>query len=262
MTVTIGRRELLVALGGAAAAWPLTARAQQRATPVIGFLNSQSPDAIVNRVRGFRRGLKDAGYVEGENVTIEYRWAEGRFDRLPALAAELVRRQVVVIVAANTASALAAKAVTTTIPIVFNVAEDPVKLGLVASLARPGGNLTGANSFIGELSAKRLELLRELLPGVTRVTALVNPTTPLAESALKDIEPAARTMGMEIKVLTPAAAARSMQLSQLSCTNGPTRCSLAPIAYSQLGVFNWSIWRRATQSQPRILRVSFLKSAA
>jgi putative tryptophan/tyrosine transport system substrate-binding protein len=155
----------------------------------------------VNRVRGFRQGLKDAGYVEGENVTIEYRWAEGRFDRLPALAAELVRRQVVVIVAANTASALAAKAVTTTIPIVFNVAEDPVKLGLVASLARPGGNLTGANSFIGELSAKRLELLRELLPGVTRVTALVNPTTPLAESALKDIEPAARAMGMQIKVL-------------------------------------------------------------
>ena len=201
MASHIERRKFLATLGGAAVAWPIPARAQQRAMPVIGFLNIQSPDAVVNRVRGFRQGLKDAGYVEGENVTIEYRWAEGRFDRLPALAAELVRRQVVVIVAANTASALAAKAVTTTIPIVFNVAEDPVKLGLVASLARPGGNATGANSFIGELSAKRLELLRELLPGVTRVTVLVNPTIPLAESALKDIEPAARAMGMQIKVL-------------------------------------------------------------
>src|SRR5262245_33218272 len=195
------RRDFITLLGGAAAAWPRVARAQQRATPVIGFLNSQSPDAIVNRVRGFRQGLKDAGYVEGENVMIEYRWAEGRFDRLPALAAELVRRQVVVIVAANTPSALAAKALTTPVPIFFNVAEDPVKLGLVASLARPGGNLTGANSFIGEMAAKRLELLRELLPGVTRVTALVNPAGPLAEPALRDIEPAARAMGQPIKVL-------------------------------------------------------------
>jgi ABC-type uncharacterized transport system substrate-binding protein len=195
------RREFITLFAGAAAAWPLAARARQPAMPVVGFLEIRSPETIAERLRAFRQGLKETGYVEGENVAIDYRWAEGRFDRLPALAAELVRRQVVVIVAANTPSALAAKAVTTTIPIVFNVAEDPVKLGLVASLARPGGNLTGANTFIGELAAKRLELLRQLLPGVTRVTALVNPTGPLAEPALRDIEPAARAMGMQIKVL-------------------------------------------------------------
>jgi putative ABC transport system substrate-binding protein len=142
MTAFIGRREFIAALGSAAA-WPLAARAQQRVIPVIGFLNSQSPDAYAGRLRGFRQGLKEAGYVEGENVAIEYRWAEAQLDRLPELAAELVRRQVVVIVAANTASALAAKAATTTIPIIFDAAEDPVKLGLVASLNRPGGNLTG-----------------------------------------------------------------------------------------------------------------------
>ncbi len=195
------RREFITLLGGAAAAWPLTARAQQ-AMPVVGFLNSQSPNAITDRVREFRQGLKDTGYVEGENVTIEYRWAEAQFYRLPALAAELVRRRVVVITAANTPSALAAKAATTTIPIVFNVAEDPVRLGLVTSLARPGGNLTGINVFIGELSAKRLELLRELVPTATRVAVLVNPTNATnTETTLRDVEPAARAMGLQIQIL-------------------------------------------------------------
>jgi ABC-type uncharacterized transport system substrate-binding protein len=196
------RREFITLVGaGATTLWPLAARAQQPAMPVIGFLNSLSPDATTDRVRRFRQGLKDAGYVEGENVLIEYRWAEAQFDRLSALAAELVRRQVVVIVAANTPSALAAKAVTTTIPIVFNVAEDPVRLGLVASLARPGGNLTGINFLTGELVAKRLELLREVVPGAARVAVLVNPTGPITETTLRDIEPAARAMGMQIKVL-------------------------------------------------------------
>jgi len=195
------RREFITLLGGAAG-WPLAARAQQSAMPVIGFLSAVSPDSYSERVSGFRQGLKDTGYVEGENVAIEYRWAEGQLDRLPALAAELVQRRVAVIAALSNMVALAVKAATTTIPFVFIATEDPVKLGFVASLARPGGNATGINFYTGELTAKRLELLREVVPAATRVAVLVNPTNALTtESTLRDVHSAARTMGLQIQVV-------------------------------------------------------------
>jgi putative tryptophan/tyrosine transport system substrate-binding protein len=198
----IRRREFVTLLGGAAA-WPRAANAQQPAMPVIGYLDPRSPHTIADQLRAFRQGLKDSGYVEGENVAIEYRWAEGQFDLLPALAAELVRRRVAVIATnGGPAAAFAAKAATTTIPIVFSVAEDPVRLGLVASLARPGGNLTGVNLVLGELTAKRLGLLRELVPGAARVAVLVNPTNSTnAETTLRDVEPAARAVALQIQLL-------------------------------------------------------------
>jgi putative ABC transport system substrate-binding protein len=195
------RREFITLLGGAAATWPLAVRAQQPAMPVVGFLHSQSPDTYRDRMRAFHRGLKEAGYVEGDNLTVVYRFAENQIDRLPALAAELVRRQVAVIATAGGVEVpLAAKAATATVPIVFAVAEDPVRLGLVKSLARPGGNMTGVNFFAAELTAKRLELLRELVPGVARVTVLINPTDPTAaESVERDIEPAAHALGLQVQ---------------------------------------------------------------
>jgi ABC-type uncharacterized transport system substrate-binding protein len=196
------RRREFITLAGAAAAWPLAARAQQPAMPVIGFLTPTSPDGFTGRLSGFRQGLKETGFVEGENVAIEYRWAEDHIDRLPALAADLVRRQVAVIAASGHDPAFAAKAATTTIPIVALVAQDPVRLGLVASLARPGGTLTGINFLNAELSAKRLALLQELVPGATRVAVFVNPAnTTTTEATLRDMEPAARAMGMQIRVL-------------------------------------------------------------
>ena len=200
MAISIARRRFIAALGGAAATWPLAARAQQPALPVIGLLNPASPDAFADHVRGFRDGLKDSGYVEGENVTIVYGWAEGQYDRLPELAAAMVHRKVVVIAAVG-AFAFAAKAATTTIPIVFMVNQDPVVLGLVTSLSRPGGNLTGINFLTGELAAKRLELLRELVPGAARVAMLVNPDNAVADSAVRDVEAAARSMGLQMQVL-------------------------------------------------------------
>jgi putative ABC transport system substrate-binding protein len=195
------RREFLGAFG-AAAVWPLAARAQQAAIPVIGFLNTTSPDGYTERLRSFRQGLKDTGYVDGENVAIEYRWAENQIDRLPAQAADLVRRRVSVIVTSGGVPAhFAAKAATTTMPIVFLSAQDPVRLGLVASLARPGGNLTGFNMFTGELATKQLELLRALVPAVTRVAVLVNPASAAnTKTTLRDVQAAARAMGLQIQV--------------------------------------------------------------
>jgi len=198
----VRRRKFITLLGGGAAAWPLAARAQQAAMPVIGLLNGQSPEGFVEPLRGFRQGLKEAGVIEGENVAIEYRWAENLTDRLPTLAAELVRRRVAVIAAFGSPSVLAVRSATTTIPIVFNVGEDPVRLGLVASLARPGGNLTGINFFATELAAKRLALLRELVPGATRIGVLVNPANvAVTEAILRDVEAARRTMGLQIQIL-------------------------------------------------------------
>jgi len=199
------RREFITLLGGGAVGWPFAARAQQAAMPVIGFLNSESPDLFAYLARAFRQGLSQSGYVDGDNMAIEYRWADGQYDRLPALVADLIRRQVTVIAANSPAPVMAAKAATTTIPIVFATGYDPVAGGLVASLARPGGNLTGVTSLTAEVGPKRLELLRELVPTVT-IGLLVNPAAgSFAETISSDLQVAARQLGLQFHMLYASA---------------------------------------------------------
>jgi len=195
------RRREFITIAGGAAMWPLTARAQQTAIPVIGFLGTERPESAADRLRAFGRGLSETGYVEGRNVMIEYRWADGRYDQLPGLAAELVRRRVEVIVTSSPPAAIAAKAATTTLPIVFSGGIDPVKLGLVASLNRPGGNVTGVSQLSIELEGKRLGLLHELIPNASVIAMLVNPTFQGTDSITNDMQMAAHTLGLKLKVL-------------------------------------------------------------
>ena len=209
------RREFVTLLGGAAVAWPLAARAQQPAMPVVGFLHYASPDKLGHLATAVREGLKEAGFVEGQNVTIEYRWAEGHYERLPALAADLVRRQVTVITAGGNVAAQAAKKATATIPIVFTSGADPIKSGLVASLSRPGGNLTGVSFIAAEIAVKRLELTRELLPKASAVAMIVNPNFAGAETEFAEVESAGRNLGFRT---TRLAASRSSELDAAFAT--------------------------------------------
>ena len=256
------RRDFITLLGGAAT-WPLAARAQQRAMPVIGLLTSGFPETSVNRVTAFRQGLNEMGYVDGQNVAVEYRWAEGRYDRFPALVADLIRRKASVIATAgNPLATRVARAATSTIPIVFAIGEDPVKLGLIASLARPGGNLTGVNFFVSELVAKRLGLLHEMVPKATRVAVLVNPAnTVTSKSTVRDVQAAAPALGLQIQIFN-ARTIRVIDAAYASpCASAPKPCSSAATGSSTLGACNLPCWPCATWFPRHIRCVNMQKPA-
>jgi putative tryptophan/tyrosine transport system substrate-binding protein len=234
------RRDFITLVGGAAVAWPVAARAQRPAMPVVGFLHQVSPDTYPKAMAEFRQGLKEAGYVEGQNVRIEYRFAEGQYNRLPALAADLVQRQVTVIAAMTGPSARAAKAATSTIPIVFQSGSDPVEVGLVTSLNRPGGNMTGVTNLNVEVGPKRLELLHELIPTATIMALLVNPRSPSAEAQSRDLQTAAQTLGLQLHVLR---ASNEHDFDSIFAALAPLRASGLLIATD--GLFNSRMERLA-----------------